>query len=52
MHYSQANVRLNLHFCQMEMEKHFERTGSIKHDQACYHRHHIRVTVASRAKLL
>lgn len=40
MCYSQPNVRLNLHSCQMEMEKRFECTGSIKHDQACYHRHY------------
>lgn len=52
MHYSQPYVRLNLHFCQVEMERRFKRTGSIKHDQACYHRHLICVTMASRAKLL
>lgn len=46
MHYSQPNARLNLHFCQAEREKRFELTGSIKHDQACYHRHHICVTMA------
>lgn len=51
VHYSQPNARLNLHFCQMKIEKRFERTGTIKHDQACYHRHHVCVTRASRAKL-
>lgn len=51
MHYSRPNARLNLHFCQMEIEKHFKCIGSIKHDQACYHRHHICVTRASWAKI-
>lgn len=51
MHYSPPNVRLNLHFCQMEMEKRLERSGSIKHDQVCYRRHQICVTMALGAKL-
>lgn len=45
MHYNQPNVRLNLHFCRMEMEKCSKRTGSWKHDQASYHGHHICVAV-------